>query len=324
MSFRGVCWAMTIRTGASSTKLALVALAELARDPQMLAVASASLLVQRTELDRKTCLAAVKRLVDAGLIVRRDERVGRGGCPVFQVMVPADYKANDQVVGTTVTHTPSPVSGPAIGTTSPGGNKAVPPQSGTTSGSASETREPRSDAESGITKARDHADETDGSGAEIPANQYQFSLEVVPNLGANPLPVLQDKEDTTVRADAASTSTATVTKPAQKSQKQGLTMAEWLRSLPAGERPIPETDAVFSYARKIDLPPAFLHLAWLTFKSRFVGDDRKRQRCWRKTFQNYVQRDYLGLWRVDGSGQFYLTTAGRQAEREHSREELAA
>lgn len=99
-----------------------------------------------------------------------------------------------------------------------------------------------------------------------------------------------------------------------------VTLAEWLQAVQqAGEKAIPNTDAVFGYARDIGLPAEFLHYAWFEFKARYTADPVKGQRQktyadWRAVFRKAVREGWLKLWYLDGQ-QYALTAAGQQAQR---------
>ena len=75
----------------------------------------------------------------------------------------------------------------------------------------------------------------------------------------------------------------------------------------------------------MSLPAEFVQLAWFEF-GRIFGDggvkESRRQKDWRKTFRNYVEKGYLKLWWLNGET-FELTTAGKQAQRANA-ERLAA
>jgi hypothetical protein len=96
------------------------------------------------------------------------------------------------------------------------------------------------------------------------------------------------------------------------------TYTDWTASLATGQRALPATDPVFAYATKINLPFDFLRLAWLEFRryhTEGLGKD-KRQKDWRQTFRNYVEKNYLKLWFID-NGDYRLTTVGAQAQKLH-------
>lgn len=92
------------------------------------------------------------------------------------------------------------------------------------------------------------------------------------------------------------------------------------------EKPISGYKPVFSYAESVGLPTDFIQLAWFEFCRQFgeggVNESRK-QKDWRKTFRNYVEKGYLKLWWITPEGRYELTTNGKQAQLANS-ERLAA
>lgn len=92
----------------------------------------------------------------------------------------------------------------------------------------------------------------------------------------------------------------------------------WLESVKArGEKPVPEADAVFSYADDVGIPPDFLRLAWQEFRHRYSQPDAKRYRDWRAVFRKAVRGNWLKLWFLAPDGSYSLTTVGHQAQRAH-------
>lgn len=91
------------------------------------------------------------------------------------------------------------------------------------------------------------------------------------------------------------------------------------------EKPISDYKPLFDYTDRVSLPAEFVQLAWFEF-GRIFGDcgvkESRRQKDWRKTFRNYVEKGYLKLWWLNGET-FELTTAGKQAQRANA-ERLAA
>src|SRR5690606_19201983 len=88
-----------------------------------------------------------------------------------------------------------------------------------------------------------------------------------------------------------------------------------------GVKAIPEGDAVFAYAERVGLPVEFLALAWQWFRAKYGPDGTgraKRYADWRATFRNAVKDGWPKFWAIDQSGGYYLTTAGKQAQREYS------
>ena len=103
--------------------------------------------------------------------------------------------------------------------------------------------------------------------------------------------------------------------PARPAKKPSVTFDAWLLKVEsAGQQAIPETDTVFSYAEAIGLPVEFLRLAWLEFKRRYTGND-KRYQDWQAVFRNAVRNNWFKLWFANNDGGFSLTTQGVQAQR---------
>jgi hypothetical protein len=92
----------------------------------------------------------------------------------------------------------------------------------------------------------------------------------------------------------------------------------------ANERPIRDYAPVWSHAQEAGIPQDFVALAWFEFCRRFRAggvQEEKRQKDWRKTFRNYVEKGYLKLWAIGTDGQYFLTTQGKQAEAIHKARE---
>lgn len=109
--------------------------------------------------------------------------------------------------------------------------------------------------------------------------------------------------------------------PPPKKSKGGITLATYLAECEAaGVKAIPEDDAVFAYAERVGLPVEFLALAWQWFRAKYGPDGpgrAKRYVDWRATFRNAVKDCWPKFWAIDQSGAYYLTTAGKQAQREY-------
>lgn len=109
--------------------------------------------------------------------------------------------------------------------------------------------------------------------------------------------------------------------PPPKKSKGGITLATYLAECEAaGVKAIPEDDAVFAYAERVGLPVEFLALAWQWFRAKYGPDGpgrAKRYSDWRATFRNSVKDCWPKFWAIDQSGAYYLTTAGKQAQREY-------
>lgn len=109
------------------------------------------------------------------------------------------------------------------------------------------------------------------------------------------------------------------TPSATKKVKGTTTLTTYLADCESeGVKPIPGDDAVFAYAERVGLPAEFLALAWQWFKAKYtVGSGKaKRYTDWRATFRNAVKDCWPKYWAIDQSGAYYLTTQGKQAQRE--------
>lgn len=96
--------------------------------------------------------------------------------------------------------------------------------------------------------------------------------------------------------------------PARKKKELTL-LADWmLEKKQAGEKYIPADDALFQDG----IPKPFLYLAWKVF-AEDMQTKGKKAKDWRAQFRTYVRKDYLKLWAMNREGQYYLTTAGKQA-----------
>ncbi len=84
-----------------------------------------------------------------------------------------------------------------------------------------------------------------------------------------------------------------------------------------GERPLRDYAPLWTYVADARLPMEFVALAWVEFMRRFGAGgvkEKNRQANWRQTFRNYVERNFLKLWAIDGDGNYFLTTLGKQAQ----------
>ena len=101
---------------------------------------------------------------------------------------------------------------------------------------------------------------------------------------------------------------------ARKASKLLTSLPDWMAQVAAtGEKAIPDTDPVRSYAAQAGIPADFLVLAWVEFKVRYSEPDAKRYRDWRQVFRNTVRGNWLKLWFINQDGHYQLTTAGQQA-----------
>lgn len=105
------------------------------------------------------------------------------------------------------------------------------------------------------------------------------------------------------------------------SRKPQIALQTFLEDCKAkGERPLRDYAPLWEYARAAKLDTNFVSLAWAEFSRQFLPGgthEAKRQKDWRLTFRNYVEKNYLKLWAIDGDGRYFLTTTGKQAEKFH-------
>ncbi|KAF1704036.1 helix-turn-helix domain-containing protein [Pseudoxanthomonas suwonensis] len=99
-------------------------------------------------------------------------------------------------------------------------------------------------------------------------------------------------------------------------RSQKLTFAEWMQTIPDDQQAVPEGHHVFRYAQRVGLPIEFLHLCWCVFQAKHETDS-KRQADWLATFRRAAEDNWYRLWWIDDSGQYQLTTQGKQADRLH-------
>jgi hypothetical protein len=101
-------------------------------------------------------------------------------------------------------------------------------------------------------------------------------------------------------------------KPKVSKKKTDTTITEWIEI--GGE--ITDDDPIWERAAKAAIPEQFISIAWFVFKRKATETGRK-QKDWKANFRDAVMRDWLKLWAFNSTtGECYLTTAGKTAERE--------
>ena len=158
----------------------------------------------------------------------------------------------------------------------------------------------------------------EAGGAPGMTRRYRVAIERL--TGAAECTPLKGDGCTVVRETGAAECTQTVNEPSvvispQRARKKSkaLSLTDWLAQVAAaGEKAIPDDDAVRSYAAQAGIPDDFLLLAWVEFKARYSEPDAKTYTDWRQVFRNAVRGNWLKLWFVNQDG-YQLTTAGRQA-----------
>ena len=106
-------------------------------------------------------------------------------------------------------------------------------------------------------------------------------------------------------------------KPANQAKK--ITLRKYLEQCKqSGVKAIPADHALFRYCEKQSLPEEFVFICWKRFIDyyRDGAGSRKLYTDWPDAFLNNVKSNYYKLWYLDNNGQYVLTTAGKQAQRE--------
>lgn len=99
----------------------------------------------------------------------------------------------------------------------------------------------------------------------------------------------------------------------KKGPREERTFKQWMDACKAeGRNPIPEDDAVFSYADEVGISIDFVRLAWVEFKRKY-GAGSKRYKNWNQHFQNAVRENWYGIW-YEKDGGWHLTTRGKQID----------
>ena len=97
------------------------------------------------------------------------------------------------------------------------------------------------------------------------------------------------------------------------SKKGLLTLSDWMV-----QNPEPDYSAVYDYATKIGLPPAFLDVAFFEFEETFSANGTssgKKYADWKLVVLKYLRGNWLKLWYQDAeSKEWRLNTAGLQAQ----------
>lgn len=105
---------------------------------------------------------------------------------------------------------------------------------------------------------------------------------------------------------------------AAPSRAKTITLATYLANCAEADvDAIPADDPIYAWAASVSLPVEYLELAWAWFKAKYgPGGDRasKRYTDWRAVFRNAVKDNWGRLWAIDSAGQYFLTTAGKQAK----------
>lgn len=122
------------------------------------------------------------------------------------------------------------------------------------------------------------------------------------------------------QGDGSSSSSSSSIKAPPKSpkgdQRPRMNFESWISSLPDGVPAIPDDHSVFAYADRVSMPLEFVSLAWEWFKREYRAKPRKCYADWPSHFRNAVEKGWGNLWRISADGEYFLTTAGKQLERD--------
>lgn len=101
----------------------------------------------------------------------------------------------------------------------------------------------------------------------------------------------------------------------KKVSRPELSFSEWIESCQkTGEKPIPENDPVFDYAKELGLPIEYVRFSWVEFKRKYL-DSKKKYKRWNQHFSNAVRENWYGIW-FEKDGDWQLTTRGKQIQKE--------
>lgn len=101
-----------------------------------------------------------------------------------------------------------------------------------------------------------------------------------------------------------------------RKKSAGVPLSEWVANL-GGADAVPADDPIFAWASEVRLPRGWIALAWWVFEGRYTeARPDKLYTDWRQAFRDHVRGDFLKLWAINRDGEYYLTTTGKQAERE--------
>lgn len=108
-----------------------------------------------------------------------------------------------------------------------------------------------------------------------------------------------------------------VPKEKKASKRSEVVLADWIEALDGADA-VPADDPLFAWAASVRLPRDWIALAWWAFEGRYTtgSSAAKKYTDWRAAFRDHVQRDFLKLWAINRDGEYYLTTAGKQAQME--------
>jgi hypothetical protein len=169
----------------------------------------------------------------------------------------------------------------------------------------------------------------DGSGSEYEAPKDEQNT--APK--ASPKPPIGERQGDGPTSTSTSSLTTTTPKPPDggsppaRTKPGAIALQTFLEACSEkGERPLRDYAPLWRYAESAGLSEQHIALAWVEFRRRFLPGgtgESKRYKDWRAAFRKYVEGNYLKLWAIDGNGQYFLTTLGKQAQKIFESKEAA-
>jgi hypothetical protein len=103
-----------------------------------------------------------------------------------------------------------------------------------------------------------------------------------------------------------------------KRKSKGQTFGEWMAQFPEDHTVFTDDSKPYEYAKKVGMPDQFIELAWEWF-ANYYGQQKKQKRYtdWPAHFTNSIRNGWPRFWYIDTEGNYQLTNAGKQAEREY-------
>ena len=101
----------------------------------------------------------------------------------------------------------------------------------------------------------------------------------------------------------------------RQAKPQPIGIRAWLKACAdAGEKPVSQDSAIWTYADSAGIPAEIVALHWREFKLR-NAETEKRYRDWRQALLNSIRGNWYGLWVLHADGSCALTTKGLQASK---------
>ncbi len=137
---------------------------------------------------------------------------------------------------------------------------------------------------------------------------------LVSDTKSNLAPDTKYKEDTNEHTIEQTNTVGEQSKRKGRKPRPEITIADYIENCKnEGKLAIPGDHPVFDYASRVGIPFDFLLLAWKVFRDDMTSR-LKKQKDWPATFKIYVEKDWVKIWAINRDGEYYLNTAGKQAE----------